>query len=303
VYVFENNEGSWLEQAVLIGSDVSAWDSFGASIAIDGNVAVVGAPHQYDLVPGPGAAYVFRFDRSGWVEEGKLTAGNGENDDGFGCRVGVSGDFVVVGAHRDDDFGPGFGSAYVFRWVSDEWVQYDKLGASDGEGGAQFGSAVAVSRDALIVGAYRDDAVATDSGAAYVYRLIGDQWLEAVKLIPHDAHYSDRFGISATILEGNVAYIAARNYSGHSVFGGAMYAYSIASHDCHSDGVPDECQSNDINGDDAVDLDDFDLLLGCLTGPGSPLRAGSCCHIADVDGEWDVDLSDLAAFQRVFTGP
>ena len=56
----------------------------------------------------------------------------------------------------------------------------------------------------------------------------------------------------------------------------------------------------DLDGDGDVDLDDYDIFAGCLTGPDEPLPPG--CDAADVDGDGDVDLFDFSAFQEAFSG-
>lgn len=55
------------------------------------------------------------------------------------------------------------------------------------------------------------------------------------------------------------------------------------------------------DGDEDVDMDDFELFVGCMGGPDVPLGAG--CNCDDLDGDNDVDVCDFAAFQRAFTGP
>ncbi len=52
---------------------------------------------------------------------------------GFGYSVAISGETVVVGAHRDDiDANIDQGSAYVFVRSGTTWSQQQKLTASDG---------------------------------------------------------------------------------------------------------------------------------------------------------------------------
>ena len=64
--------------------------------------------------------------------ETKLLPSDGAADDWFGYAVSVSGDVALVGAVEDDDNGVDSGSAYVFRWNGSNWVQEQKLLASDG---------------------------------------------------------------------------------------------------------------------------------------------------------------------------
>ena len=60
-------------------------------------------------------------------------------------------------------------------------------------------------------------------------------------------------------------------------------------------------QPGDIDNDGDVDLDDLDILVGCLTGPAVEVMPG--CHAADLDLSATVDLHDFAKFQAAFTGP
>lgn len=75
--------------------------------------------------------------------------------------MAISGDTVIVGARRDDDYS---GSAYVFRKIDAEWIDEAKLIASAGD---TFGESVAISGDTVIVGAPGDG---PEYGAAYIYQ-------------------------------------------------------------------------------------------------------------------------------------
>ena len=90
--------------------------------------------------------------------ETKLTPPDGDREHFFADSVesvAVSGDIVVVGAHRDDDNGRESGSAYVFEASTGNLVH--KLTAPDGEEFDQFGYSVAMSEDTVVVGAQGDD--------------------------------------------------------------------------------------------------------------------------------------------------
>ncbi|MGB2988186.1 MAG: hypothetical protein WBE26_20145, partial [Phycisphaerae bacterium] len=91
-------------------------------------------------------------------------------------------------------------------------------------------------------------------------------------------------------------------------FAPAQCEVALLPDDCNGNGISDEDEPGDINGDGAVDLADHASLSDCFTGPcgdgpcDPPLDTDSCCQIVDFDGDWDVDLNDVAAFQRAFTG-
>ncbi|MEP7272317.1 MAG: FG-GAP repeat protein, partial [Acidobacteriota bacterium] len=215
----------------LTASDRATGDNFGWSVGISGDTVVVGAI----LESSKGAAYVFERNKGGadnWGEVKKLTASDGATSDFFGSSVGISVDTVVVGANRDDTFK---GSAYIFgrnKGGADNWGEVRKLTASDGAANDEFGFAVGISVDTVVVGAYRDD---TFKGSAYIFeRNTGgaDLWGEVRKLTASDGAGGDFFGISIGISVDTVvvgasgddaakgsAYIFERNRGGADLWG------------------------------------------------------------------------------------
>ena len=114
-YVFTRTGGVWSEQAKLLPADGAVGDSFGNSVALDGDTVVIGA--LYDNANGPqsGSAYVFTRTDGVWSEQAKLLPADGAEGDNFGGDVALDGDTAVIGAHGDDDNGDYSGAAYVFR--------------------------------------------------------------------------------------------------------------------------------------------------------------------------------------------
>ena len=87
----------------------------------------------------------------------------------FGYAVAIDVDTAVVGAPMDGEAGENAGAAYVFVHDGSNWVEQAKLVASDAASSAQFGNAVAISGNTIVVGAHVDDANGSGSGAAYVF--------------------------------------------------------------------------------------------------------------------------------------
>ena len=83
--------------------------------------------------------------RAQWLEQDKLLASDGADDDHFGSSVSISGDYAIVGAYWDDDNGDWSGSAYIFKREAGVWIQQAKLLASDGAAWDLFGSPVSSS--------------------------------------------------------------------------------------------------------------------------------------------------------------
>jgi len=197
-YVYVRSGGVWSKQAGLSVRD-SYQDYFGISVAIDGDIAVIGASRDSDNGIDSGSAYVFKRSNGVWSERAKLTASDGAASDRFGGSVAIDDDTAVIGAE-------GVRAAYVYVFsngFSDEygeyvrWSEQAKLTASDGVlENPFFGGSVAIDGDTAVIGAYGDG---TFSGSAYVYVRSNDLWSEQAKLTVSDSNGLDYFGYSVSI--------------------------------------------------------------------------------------------------------
>ncbi|NND71225.1 MAG: hypothetical protein HKN43_06580 [Rhodothermales bacterium] len=205
-YVFVRSGGTWREQARLTPGDSAAGSSFGRSVSISGDTAVIGA---YE------SAYVFVRSGNTWNEQAMLTGNDGnDGNDGVGSSFGeavfVAGDTAVIGAWLDDDAGYGSGSAYVFVRSGVTWSEQVKLTASDGAEYDLFGQSVSISGDTAVIGAQGRSASMFDdpsisSGSAYVFVRNGTIWSEQARLTASDAA---NFGNSVSVA-GDTAIIGA----------------------------------------------------------------------------------------------
>ena len=144
------------------------------------------------------------------TEDQKLTATDGVVSGRFGVAVAVSGDTMVIGATGvDDDPDLGAGTAYVFVRDGANWVFEAQLTPSDVAPGAEFGSSVAISGDAIVVSSYvpsssGDGATNSVVGSAHVFVRDGNSWSETAKLTATDGVTSDGFGQSVSIFEDTI---------------------------------------------------------------------------------------------------
>ncbi len=204
--VFVRNGTTWSQQTYLKASQVTANDIFGYSVAVAGDTVVVGAPLESgsssgvngpvnELALSAGAAYVFVRSGTTWSQQAYLKASQVSVTDQFGHSLAISGDTVVVGAIDEDgtatgvngpvsEFASDSGAAYVFVRSGMTWSQQAYLKASQVTDGDEFGTAVAVSGDTVVVGAWSEDGGATgvngpanelasSSGAAYIFTGLG----------------------------------------------------------------------------------------------------------------------------------
>ncbi len=127
VFRFDPQSGQWNQEARLTASDGVAFDDFGISVSISGDLAIVGAWHDDEVCEDPefcnsGSAYVFRFNGFDWNEEAKLSASDASAFDSFGASVSVDGDRAVAGAILGEAVPGGVtnsGAAYVFEGLGD----------------------------------------------------------------------------------------------------------------------------------------------------------------------------------------
>ena len=219
-YIFDRSTG-WSQIAKLTASDAERGDEFGYSVAISGNLAVVGARLHRDGGSASGAGYVFDGS-TGWDQVTKLTASDAAANDQFGTSVAISGDLAIVGAPGDRDDGPDSGSAYLFDG-STGWSQIAKLTASDAAAVDRFGTSVAINGDLAIVGAPLDDDGGPDSGSTYLFDA-STGWSEVAELTASDAGRGDEFGYSVAI-SGDLAVAGARLDDDSGSSSGSAYVF------------------------------------------------------------------------------
>ena len=225
-YVFIRTGASWTQHAKLVAADAAAGDVFGITVAVSGDILVVGAPGDSDAGVNSGSAYVFTRVGGGWSQQAKLTATDAAAGDQFGASVAVSGDTAVLGAPVDDDAGSSSGSAYVFIPTgATTWGQLAKLTAADAALGDEFGLSVAISGDTAVVGAHRDDDGGGESGSAYVFTRTGGSWSQQAKLVAADAAAGDEFGTSVAV-SGDTAVVGAYRDDNAGSLSGSVYMFN-----------------------------------------------------------------------------
>jgi hypothetical protein len=227
-YVFVRTGTTWTQQAKLTAGDGVTADTFGYSVSVSGDTALVGA--YWDNIGAntdQGSAYVFVRSGTSWSEQAKLTASDGAAFDYFGSSVSVSGDTAVVGAYFDDvGANVNQGSAYVFVRSGTAWTQQAKLTAGDGAANDSFGSSVSVSGDTTLAGAYADDLGAnTNQGSTSVFVRAGTSWTQLTKLTAGEGSANDNFGFSVS-LSGDTALVGVyRDDVGTNVDQGSAYVF------------------------------------------------------------------------------
>ncbi len=226
------------QQAYVKAVNTGAGDNFGHAVAMSGSTLVIGAPNEAgnavgvngdtlnNSLNGAGAVYVFTRSGTTWTQQAYLKASNTGEQDQFGAAVAIAGETIVVGAPREasgalgvngnqaDNTTAGAGAAYVFVRNGTTWTQQAYLKASNTGADDLFGTAVAITGDTVVVGAYQEDSNATgangtqsdnsagNAGAAYVFTRSGTTWTQQAYLKASNTQAGDRFG-QAVALSGD----------------------------------------------------------------------------------------------------
>jgi len=245
-YIFLNDgAGNWTQQAKLNAySDFNPLNTttnprsgineidlpqreswFGYSVAISGDIVVVGSPF-YDI-PATGliqdtidAGAIYIYERTGvtWQRTGKFTIDINDvyNGDWFGNSVAIHGNTIVVGALSQAKGG----QAYIlFKDTSGDWKQQYAQTANttlniteqktlipiDSTTEDWFGQSVAIYKNTIVVGSDGSDNSATSSGSAYVFtRDVNSNWNLQAKILPSDPKALANFGVSVDIDKNDV---------------------------------------------------------------------------------------------------
>lgn len=308
-YVYIADSGGWDQEQKLNASDATAGDRFGYSVAISGNVAVIGAPEDdHSSVTNAGAVYIFRNNGSGvWSQEQKLVSPNPATNLWFGASVAIDGTSIIVGEPNSTG-GPSSGKAHVFTYGGSSWSHQDILQPTFGTtSDLDFGTSVAISGDFAVVGGPN-----SGGGSTVVFKRTGSSWSEDTVLAPCDHATGDRYGTAVTIDGDTLISGSPRHDNGDSNIG-AAYVWRKLGEGWSEIAKLIACDST--TGDEFGSAVTF---AGGLTAIGAPMKQIStdtdqgqsynfagfspCECVGDVNESGTVNGTDLALLLGEWTG-
>jgi hypothetical protein len=220
-YVYVKSGAGWVFQQVLMPPFQSD-TQYGSSVAIDGDVLVVGSPGYATASGKTGAAFVYRRTGTTWTLEKHLpgSVANGNH----GAAVAIDGTTIAVGASGD-----GNGKVRPYLWTGTDWVQQGTLIDPSGSSNDQLGGSVAVEGDWIVAGAAGDDtgsvAPIADVGSAHWFTRSGAVWAHQQTFFAPDPSAGASFG-GPISLSGSRVLVGAWQAAVGAVPGaGAAYAF------------------------------------------------------------------------------
>jgi hypothetical protein len=316
VHVYRYNGQTWMPEQTILPPTCDA-GNFGSSLALQGDVLLVGAPTTAQPGPEAGAANVYRYNASRWSLEATLIVPEGEAFSGFGRSVALSGQTAMIGSPGDDEAGSADGATFVFAEQDRQWTFQQKLLPTDAtqinEG---FGAHIALHGDVAAIGAPDCCSPPSGVGNVYVLRFDGRMWVHEQQIVhPSGVGF---FGDPA-LAAGGQTLLVSSDYSpvflyryeegawisaGEITFDGAQFVIvapagdvallgiryangsgavqligGLGPLDCNGNSVGDAC---DIAAGVSADADDDGVPDECQTAP-------------DLTGDSAVDAADLGA--------
>ncbi len=240
-YLFKINSDDNITKLTDLSIDNPS--TFGNSVAIDGDYIVVGDKKKNES----GIAYLFKINSDDNITQNAIISpDDGQYADYFAHSLDISGEYIVVGAHGEDNIGSG--AAYVYKINSDtNLTQISKITSSNGY---IFALDVAIDNKTIVVGNYGKDEV-------YVYKIASDDTITQVaKLTAGDPVFDYFFGYTVDISGDYIvvgdyrSYDNSYGYTKNTYNYGAIYLYKID----NEDGIT---QMKKIHAFDPADEDYF----------------------------------------------
>jgi hypothetical protein len=148
-YIFSRIGGLWSQQAQLIPSSASSYDSYGSSVSISGSSVIIGNPAEL-------GAYIFVRNGSVWTEQASVGSNltGGPQAHGISFSVSISGDIAVIGDPTYTvDGALNQGRVWVYKRALNTWTLLRTIDDGNPEYFELFGWSVCISDGDVFIGA------------------------------------------------------------------------------------------------------------------------------------------------------
>ena len=193
------SNGLWTMKAMLSPVNGSDDDEFGASVDLEGDLIVVGAPGDSEGIDS-GAAYAYEFANETIMQTEKIKPTDGNSGAEFGASVAAGNGKLAVGAPGGQIGAAVTGAVHIFDQISanlSDLNEHPPMTGSDSQADDRFGESVAIAGTALVVGAPGNDGDGVDQGAAYL--VDADNMTQTGRILPAQPQDNAGFGSAVSI--------------------------------------------------------------------------------------------------------
>jgi len=301
VYIFEKDRGgpdNWDEVGAITGSNAQYADSFGISVAIDGDTLVVGAPYHDNVELNGGEAYIFERHLGGidaWGEAHRFSATIESNHGEVGSDVAVSGAVVAISEPGNSLEVLNAGAIWILESVGGLWTEVATIhGDSPVVDRTLTYTGLALRNDTLFAGSPRHN---FSQGSLLVFdRNQGgvDNWGEIENIVPAAVTFGDYFGGWMAVSDDFVV-ATAPNDDTITNGAGAAYIFTREGHRwLQSDDTPDDAHDWMSFGQ-SLDADDDHWIVGAPQDDTAGSGAGAV-YVFDVDAD---PKSPMSAYTKL----
>jgi len=239
VYLYQRDSDNNWAHGQTLGSPLphQAWEAFGISVALDGNILVVGAlDRDQGGATDAGAAFVYERSGSVFTLINTLSAPLPAMSDKFGSKVEVIGNTIAVSAvRRDSRTAEDTGTVFIYeRGRGGNFSLSQTIVANDAAEDDIFGTGIALFENnngsrRLVVGAEGADISGNNNaGAAYVFDApVNGLFSQTTKLIATDGVANDIFGTDVAIWN-NTILVGASGVDALESGSGAAYVFQLS---------------------------------------------------------------------------
>jgi hypothetical protein len=288
VYIYTRTAGVWsIEQTINNPTPVD-YDYFGNSVSLDGDTLVIGAYLDDISASNAGNVYVYTRSAGVWTLEQEINNPTPIASDQFGYSVGINGDTLAIGAPNEDTGLSDAGSVYIYTRSGTTWTLEKEINNPNPMAGAEFGIAISLDIDRILIGAHSYEGTLGWEGEAYVFTRVAGIWTLEQTISPPIPTANAYFGWRVH-LHGEVLVVGANWDSLAGTDSGAVYVYRLVSGTWtleQSIGNPNPTANDEFGS--AVHIDNDILVVGALGQDDTNLNDGSVYIYTRIGATWSL---------------
>lgn len=196
-YVYEKSENKWINTSILQPSEGQQHDDFANNLSISRGVIAVGAGKSECYPEGKGYVCIFEKLNNSWKETAKIAAPDGQDKDRFGINVYLD---------RNSLFVQAMNSVYYFE-KKDTWTFVQKIESPTDAKEDNFGSSPVYDNNLLFIGAWGDDEILQNSGAAYIYEKTNSGFKKLSKIKSSQPEIDGKHGFGYLNYDANYLFL------------------------------------------------------------------------------------------------
>ena len=200
IVTFKLTDSGWVEESRLQPPGLGEADVFSQAMDFKETTIVTSAPGADDA--GEKAGELHLFERSiydGWTWRTDFRPDDLQPGDSFAASLSVNGAMIAAAATRSDDLGEDTGVVYLLEKDGLMFEVVDKIYSPDPFPFQEYGLALELTDDLLVVGAPYDSRLGPLQGMVGIHRKLEDGTWSSTVLRPDDLEDNQLFGGSVTV--------------------------------------------------------------------------------------------------------